>query len=154
MSGDLYSSMPDTTSRLAPYRRSIRRLVASMLLFTSSLLLVSSMGLAQDDVSCEEFDSPEAAIEYAENNPDTETALDGDGNGIVCDEDPGFFTDDGDVEQRQEFADEIEDDAANGSDDSANQARQTPATGGLALLPLAGSALAAGCGGFMLLRRR
>lgn len=159
MTGHIYSNMPDTTSRMAPYRRSIRRLIASISLFASSLLLVASMGLAQDgnDVSCEEFDSPEAAMEYVADNPDAESALDSDGDGTVCNEEPSLFTDDGDVEERDEFADEIEDDRANDEDDSGDstdQARQTPATGGIALLPLAGSVLTAGFGGFTLVRRR
>lgn len=117
MTGDFYSNMPDTTSRMAPYRCSLRLLVASTLLFTSSLMLVTSMGLAQDA-------------------PD-------------------------DLEDRALFAEEMEDsDAALSNEDQydnnvpVNQVQQTPATGGVALLPLAGSVLTAGAGGFVLLRRK
>lgn len=163
MTGDFYSNMPDTTSPLSPYRRAIRRLVASMLLFTSSLLLVVSMGFAQvvpsdddfigDDVTCEQFDTPEDAELYLQENPDAEIILDSDGNGVVCDEDPDLFTDDFDN------GDDFSDDAQYEEDFDApvnqtQQPQQTPPTGGVALLPLAGSVLSAGFGGFMLLRRR
>lgn len=160
MTGDIYSNMPDTTSRMAPYRRSIRRLIASMSLFASSLLLVASMGLAQSDdsVRCEDFTTPEDAQVALDEDPSTADALDGNGNGVACDEDRSIFTEDRELEERGEFADEIEggntDDAEDGSGASEDQAQQTPATGGIALLPLAGSALTAGFGGFMLLRRR
>lgn len=94
MNGHSYSNMPnmpDTTRKTrktSPYRRSIRRLVASASLFASSLLLVASMGVAQQDVSCDDFDSPEAAVEYVASNPGAESTLDGDGDGTVCNEDP------------------------------------------------------------------
>lgn len=130
MSGDFYSGMPDTTSRMAPYRRSIRFLVASTLLFASSLLLVTSMGLAQSS------DDLENRALFADSMEDSE--------------DPG----------RGAFANGDDNDDLSGDDQyqnddvSANQAQQTPDTGGVALLPLAGSALTAGAGGFVLLRRK
>lgn len=164
MSGDTYLSMPDTTSRMAPYRRSIRRLVASTLLFASSLLLVASMSLAQEDsgdVSCEGFEAPEDAQVALDENPNLAGALDSDGNGVACDEDPSLFAQNGTTEETDEFTNEIEDDAEDerveeteDSGQSIGQARQTPATGGVALLPLAGSALTAIFGGSMLIRRR
>lgn len=153
MNGNLYSKLPDTTSRMAPYRRSIRRLVASTSLFASSLLLAASMGLAQDDVSCQDFGAPEAAIEYVQSNPEAESALDSDGDGTVCNEQQSVFT--GGTSQSDSSGDDGSDDAGDVSDDSSgDRAQQTPATGGVALLPLAGSVLAAGFSGFMFLRRR
>lgn len=121
MTGDFYSNMPDTTSRMAPYRRSLRLLVASTLLFTSSLLLVTSVGVAQPD------DLEDRAL-FAEEMEDSDAAL----------------------SNEEQYNDEEQYD----NDVPVNQVQQTPATGGVALLPLAGSALTAGAGGFVLLRRK
>ncbi len=83
--------MPDTTSKISPYRRSIRRLVASSLLFTSSLLLVASIGFAQDEPVCGDFAAPEDAQVALDEDPDLASSLDSDDNGTACDEDPGLF---------------------------------------------------------------
>lgn len=112
--------MPDTTSRMAPYRRSLRRLMASTLLFISSLMLVTSVGVAQSD------DLDNRAL-FAEEMEDNDAAL-----------------------SNEERYNEDQYD----NDVPVNQVQQTPATGGVALLPLAGSALTAGAGGFVLLRSK
>lgn len=165
MNGHIHSHMPDTTSKISPYRRSIRRLVASALLFTSSLLLVASIGFAQDKPVCGDFAAPEDAQVALDEDPDLASSLDSDGNGTACDEDPGLFaqaTDTEDTtqtttESTNESTTEAEEDTSPEPEDSgASNARsqQIPAIGGVALVPLAGSTLTALLGGSMILRRR
>lgn len=161
MNGYTHSHMPDTTSGISPYRRSIRRLVASALLFTSSLLLVASMGFAQEESSCGDFAAPEDAQIALEDNPDLASSLDSDGNGTACDDDPELFAQAADAEDTTDSTNESTTEAGEdtseepeGSDDSNARSQQTPATGGIALVPLAGSALTALLGGSMFLRRR
>jgi hypothetical protein len=147
--------------------------VASALLFTSSLLLVASIGFAQDEPVCGDFAAPEDAQVALDEDPDLASSLDSDGNGTACDEDPGLFaqaTDTEDTtqtttesttestnESTNESTTEAEEDTSPEPEDSgASNARsqQTPATGGVALVPLAGSTLTALLGGSMILRRR
>jgi hypothetical protein len=140
--------------------------MASALLFTSSLLLVASMGFAQEESNCDDFAAPEDAQMALEENPDLANSLDGDGNGVACDEDPSVFTQAEDPEDTTESTNESttgaerytspdpEDSGDSDSNDSNARSQQTPATGGVALIPLAGSALTALLGGSVLLRRR
>lgn len=119
------------------------------------------MGFAQGESSCGDFAAPEDAQMALEENPDLTGSLDSDGNGTACDEDPELFAQAADEEDTADTTteDTIEDesDTVEETEDSSaadQQDRQTPPTGGVALLPLAGSTLTALLGGSMLIRRR
>lgn len=161
----MYAQFPDTTARFGTFHRPLRRLIASFMFFSASLLLVASMGFAQDpgDFNCSDFSTqPEAQDFYENNDPQSDPfILDSDSDGIACETLPGgdnggatLPEGDDDILSEDRPASSEQDDSSVDGDQYQQQGEVvTPDTGGPALLPLAVAMMLLGGSGYLFIRR-
>lgn len=132
----------------------MRKLAVLVALTTMLMMLLASMAVAQDELNCDDFDSQEEAQAEFDQDPSDPHGLDGDNDGIAC-EDPSLYDDDGgddnggDDNGSGEDGDG-EDGDDNGEDDGEDTQPTTVETGvggtaatGLLPLLLAGGGVAA-----------